>query len=460
MIHVRGNISHYINWFHGKHSEDYIKEQFEFLEKNILHLNYIQYQSELAEAVLEAAKELNYDIIDIDHKLGFKKSLVSQKNGKRWCTSDNLDIYKHVITNALVEKVIFNGNTAQGISFLLSGRKSKVYARKGVILSTGSINTPKILQLSGIGPEKLLKSLGIPVVINLPVGKNLQDHISTGFDFLIFNKSMSISALDMINPFHVLQYLISGKGPWTTPGCEVIGFLSTKNQLDPDLQFMVLPVGLSSDRGSLLRHNVNIKDEVFAKYFSKTFDSYVSTILPVLLHPKSRGHVFINSRDPKSKPLIDPNYLSYKEDRDTLINGLKLVIKFVNTKAIQDVGGYINKNHFPGCEHFEIFSDSYFDCYIRHITLTIYHPVGTCAMGLPDSKDTVVDTSFAVLGVNKLYVADASVLPTLPSGNINAAVAMMASVFFDTNIRTQKTIPLCYKNELINEYLFNICFRK
>ncbi|XP_021194107.3 glucose dehydrogenase [FAD, quinone] [Helicoverpa armigera] len=458
MIHIRGNISHYVNWFHGKHTMEYIEKQFEFIEQNILHLNDVQYQSDLADAVLGAAKELNYPTLDIDFKSGFRKNIVSQNNGKRWCTSDNLDVNKHVVTNAFVEKVIFKGNTAVGIKILLAGRQSSIYARKGVILSAGAINTPKILQLSGIGPQKLLKTIGIPAVKNLPVGENLQDHIGTGLDFVLFNKSVSISAMDMINPLYVLNYFINGKGPWTTPGCEVIGFLSTKNQSDPDLQFMVLPVGLSSDRGSLLRNNVNIRDEVWDKYFSKSFDSYVGTILPLILHPKSRGHVYINSTDPEAPPLVDPKYLSHESDRETLINGLKLVIQFVNTKSIQNIGGYINQNHFPGCEHFEIFTDSYFDCYIKHLTLTSYHPVGTCSMGLPDSNKSVVDTSFKVLGVEKLYVADASVLPTLPSGNINAAIAMMASVFFDTSIKVKIHIPFCYTNDLFKEYLFNVCF--
>lgn len=457
MIHVRGNLSHYLEMFHGKHTKEFITKQFEFVENNILHLNDVQYESELADAVLAAAKELNYDTLGIDFKIGFAKSIVSQKNGKRWSISDNLDPSKHVITNTLVEKVILKGNTARGISVLQSGRKSNIYARKGVILSAGTINTSKILQLSGVGPENLLKSLGIPVVKNLPVGRNLQDHIGSGLDFVLFNQSLSISAMDMINPINVLQYFINGKGPWTTPGCEVIGFLSTKNQSDPDIQFMVLPVGLSADRGGLLKNNVNIKDEVWDKYFSKCFHSYVGTILPLILHPKSRGHVFIKSTDPRIPPLIDPKYLSHKDDRETIINGLKLVIEFVNTKAIQNVGGYINKNHFPGCENFEIFTDTYFDCYIKHLTLTSYHPVGTCSMGMPDSKKTVVDTSFKVLGVESLYVADASVLPTLPSGNINAAIAMMASVFFETSIKAETYIPVCYKNDLFLEYLLNFC---
>ncbi|XP_075973734.1 glucose dehydrogenase [FAD, quinone]-like [Anticarsia gemmatalis] len=455
MIHIRGNLSHYSQWFHGKYDEKYIKKQFELIENNVLHLSDIQYQSELSETVLKAAKELGYENIDLDFKLGFMKTIVSQKNGKRWSTSDKLDISKYVISNVMVEKVIFDGNTAKGVIIIMLNKKHTIFARKGVILSAGAINTPKILQLSGIGPKNLLESLGMPVVKNLPVGCNLQDHIGSGLDFVLFNNSISISAMDMINPIHVLQYLLNGKGPWTTPGCEVIGFLSTKNKPEPDILFMVLPVGISSDRGSLLKNNVNIDNEAWSKYFSKTFDKYTGTIMPIILHPKSKGVVFINSTNPNDPPLIDPKYLSHKKDRETLINGLKLVMKFVNTNAIQNIGGFINPIHYPGCEQFEIFTDSYFDCYIKHLTLTSYHPIGTCSMGLPTSKNSVVDTSFRVLGVNRLYVADASVLPTMPSGNINAAVAMMASVFFETSIKNN--VPVSCDNNLLYEYLFQVC---
>lgn len=465
MIHVRGNISHYKNWFHGKYDDQYIKKQFDFVEKNILHLNNVQYQSELSDSILKAAEELGYKHIDLDFNLGFMKNIVSQKNGKRWSSSDNLDISKHVISNTLVEKILFDGNIATGVRFLLSNKSRTIHAKKGLIVSAGAINTPKILQLSGIGPKKLLNSLGIPVVKNLPVGSNLQDHIGTGLDFVLFNKAISISAMDMINPYHVFQYLFNGKGPWSTVGSEVIGFLSTKNKSEPDIQFMVLPVGLSSDRGSLLKHNVNINDESWEKYFSKSFDNYVATIMPLILHPKSRGSVFINSTDPLIPPLIDPNYLSQKEDRETLIDGLKLVIKFVNTEAIKSIGGFINPLNFPGCVQFEMFTDLYFDCYIRHLTLTSYHPIGTCSMGLPESKNSVVNTYFRVLGTKSLYVVDASVLPTMPSGNINAAIAMMASVFFDANIGDtrkfhSKKIPFCNKNDLMYYYLLNVCVNR
>ncbi|KAM3964328.1 glucose dehydrogenase [FAD, quinone] [Aphomia sociella] len=435
MVHVRGNISHYVDWFHGKYNEAFFQKQFEFIETNIFHLNEIQYHSEMTNAVLEAAKDLGYNQIDLEYAKGFTRSKVSQKHGKRWSPSDSLHITRHIKANALVEKVLINENSAYGVSFLMSGRKMEVQAKKGVILSAGTYNTPKILQLSGVGPSDLLKSLDIAVISDLPVGKNLQDHITTGLDLIFFNKSLSVSTVNMLNLLHAANYFINGKGPFTTPGCEVVGFVSTSNKEIPDLQFMVLPVGISSDKGSHFRKSLNINDTVWDNYFAKTYDKHTATILPIILQPKSKGDVLIQSRDPKLPPLIDPKYFTENEDIILLIKGLKLVKEFVETNAMRKLGASINNIPFPGCDNYDLFSDKYWECYIRQLTLTSYHPVGTCSMGLPNTDNSVVDTSFMIVGVNKLYVADASVLPTLPSGNINAATAMMASVFFEANIK-------------------------
>ncbi|XP_063825345.1 glucose dehydrogenase [FAD, quinone]-like [Ostrinia nubilalis] len=464
MIHVRGNISHYVDWFQGKYTKGFIKQQFQFVEDNILHLDNIQYESELATAIVEAAKELGYSTIEEFNK-GFRKSKVSQNKGKRWSTSDNLDISKHILTNALVEKVNIKDGIANGVTVFVSNKSHKIKAKRGVILSAGAYNTPKILELSGIGPKSVLDPLNIPVIKDLPVGFNLQDHIATGLDLVLFNKSLAVNPMNMLNPFNVHEYFVNGRGPLTTPGCEAIGFLSTKNDETPDLQFMVMPVGISADRGTHLKKSLGINETVWENYFVKAFDKHAATILPIILHPKSKGQVYINSNDPKMPPCVDPKYLSNNDDVITLIDGIKLVIKFVNTLPMKALGAHINPMHFPGCEEFVFFSDKYWECYVRHLTLTSYHPVGTCTMG-PSSSSSVVDINFRVHGVESLFIADASVLPTLPSGNINAAIAMMASLFFETGIKLSNTYHrvnislVCHKSDYIFENLQNVCLRK
>lgn len=465
MVHFRGNISHYAQWFHGKYTEGYIRKQFEYIENNIVYLDEMQYESCLTTAMLSAAAELGYHELGTEFQRGFMKSRLSQRDGKRWSTSDHLDLSKLVLTNALVEKLIIEDDIAKGIVFQHLGQRKTIYVRKGVILSAGAYNTPKILQLSGIGPLKLLKSLKIPVLKNLPVGENLQDHVTTGLDLVLFNKSLSIGANDILNPIHMYQYFIHGKGPLTSPGCEVVGVLSTRNEATPELQFMVLPVGISSDRGSHLRKSVGVKDDVWENYFVKAFDKYTASILPIILHPKSKGTVFIYSKDPMKPPLIDPKYLSNEDDRKTLIKGLKFVLKFVHTKSMKSIGAYINPTPFPGCENHTMFTDAYWECYIRHLTLPSYHPVGTCSMGLPESKNSVIDTSFRLIGLKSLYIVDASVLPTLPSGNINAAISMMANLFFETNIKPilkqnykhKFSNMVCFRKNMFNDFLFKTC---
>ncbi|CAH2106741.1 unnamed protein product [Euphydryas editha] len=441
MVHVQGNISHYVEWFHGKYTKNYIEEQFNYMKSNIFHLSNIQYESNLSDAVLKAAEELNFNLLDKDFEIGFIKSLVTQNNGKRWTTSYNLETSKYVLTNVLVEKLLFNDSTCVGVQ-IHSPKKIKLFAKKGVIVSAGTFNSAKILQLSGIGPKTLLDSLDITVRKELPVGNNLQDHIGTGLDLVLFNNAQSVQMFDIMNPWNVFQYFFKGRGPLTTPGCEVVGFISTKNETTPDLQFMVLPVGISADRGSYLRKALRIKDSVWKKYFSQIFDKHSATFLTLLLHPKSKGEVRIQSSDPTVPPLIDPKYLSHKDDIRTIANGVLMTRKLIETESLKAIGAHINNLPFPGCENFEIFSHLYLECYIKHLTLTSYHPVGTCTMGLPDSNKSVVDTSFRVLGIDNLYVVDGSVLPTLPSGNINAAIAMMANIFFENNIKQRYSMNI------------------
>jgi len=170
-------------------------------------------------------------------------------------------------------------------------------------------------------------------------------------------------------------------------------------------------------------------------------------LAPVLLHPQSSGHVTLNSnRD----IVVQPNYLQKPQDVDVLIQGMKLVKKFAETKALSEFGAMLNTKHFPGCERYNFGSESYWECYVRHMTLTSYHPVGTCKMGNINER-SVVDHSlryayyyyivdelnlkwshsnecffYRVHKLHKLYVIDASIMPSMPSGNINAVVAMIA----------------------------------
>lgn len=183
--------------------------------------------------------------------------------------------------------------------------------------------------------------------------------------------------------------------------------------------------------GLKLRHLLNIPDKQWSQYFNPLISKTLVTIAPILLHPESRGTIRLKSNNPLDQPRIDPAYLTNKQDIKVLISGLRFVEKLVNTEAMQSIGAKIVDKKFPGCELLEFKSDDYWECYIRHLTMTVYHPVGTCKMGLKNDPTTVVDFSLKVHNTNKLRIADTSIFPYLPSGNTNAVAAMVGEQVVD-----------------------------
>lgn len=264
--------------------------------------------------------------------------------------------------------------------------------------------------------------------MNLPVGENLQDHVTTGLDLIVLNQSLGIGLQQMFSPFSAFDYFWNGRGPWTTGGCETVGFLKTKYSSRPDIQFMVMPHGVSDDGGIFLRDLFGIKDEVWNKYFALLKHNMSITILPVLLHPKSKGTIRLNSSNEID---INPNYLSHQDDVDVLMEGINMIKKIINTESMQKIGAKLNTNIFPGCEHFKFDSKPYWECYIRQLTISSYHPVGTCKMGDNNDKFAVVNFQFEVKGTNNLFVVDGSVLPNQSSGNVNGAILMLAEMASD-----------------------------
>lgn len=356
---------------------------------------------------------------------------VNVRSGERYTTAHHLLKQNrrnlHVLTQAVVHRVVIHANfEARGVEFSRHGSVYSVIAREGVVLSAGVIGSPKILLLSGIGPRDHLNQVDIETKIDLQVGQNLQDHVATGLDLILLNKSIDMSMEKSIAPHSIYEYVFRGKGPLSSPGCEALGLVDFNNDAVPDLQFMVIPLGISCDGGIHFRKAMGISDESFVGYFQKLLHKTTATILPILLHPKSVGCVKLRDKNAASEPLIDPNYLQHHSDVETLFKGIELIKKLLQTKAMQKLGATLNPDIFPGCEGHRFDTKEYWECYIRHLTLTSYHPVGTCKMGPASDHDRVVETNFRVRGTNKLFIADGSVIPSLPSGNINAVVVMMA----------------------------------
>lgn len=214
---------------------------------------------------------------------------------------------------------------------------------------------------------------------------------------------------------------------------------------------MVIPMGATIDGGTHLRNLLNINDDIWYSYYEPLIDHLSDvqpiSILPILLHPKSRGHVSLTPNT--NKLLIDPNYLADDDDLTILIRGIRIIQQLIKMPAMRAMGAEMNPQPLKVCTQngVKFNTNEYWLCYIRHLTFTAYHPVGTCRMGAEFDKRTVVlQHNFQVKGIINLYVADASTMPTLPSGNPNAVVGMLAKRF----VITLNKLNIKYKQLLSN----------
>jgi len=308
-----------------------------------------------------------------------------------------------VLTQALVTRVAFENRRATGVEIQLDGETRRIGARREVILSGGSIGSPQILLLSGIGDGAALQALGIPVQHNLPgVGANYHDHVASAVLMVTSNSTsygISLKALPR-GVWNVFEYLLMRKGPFASNVFESHAFVKTTSGLDrPDTQIVFQPARRNQSTFPLpLGHGFNIS--------------------VVLLYPKSRGRIALSSPDPRAMPIIDPDILSMPEDFDPLVRGLKLARRILAAPAFSP---YKGTEFLPGPK---VESDEAFKEYLRATTATVFHPAGSCRMGVDDAA--VVTPELKVRGVDGLRVADASIFPKLMGGNTNAPVVMVA----------------------------------
>jgi choline dehydrogenase-like flavoprotein len=330
-----------------------------------------------------------------------------------------------VVTFAYVTKVLFNGERrAVGVQFERFALQNVVYARKEIILSGGSINSPQLLMLSGVGPAEHLASLGIPVVADLPVGLNLQDHIYPAVPFKI-DRKVSLVQRRVVTLPNLVSYLSLGRGPLTAlGGVEGLAFIKTKfaNLTDdwPDFQIHMLSGSLVSDDGQTFRRVQGITEELYEQVYVpyQSFDTF--SMYPVLLRPKSRGYIRLRSSNPNDPPVINPRYLTHPDDIIAMVEAMKISIAVGLAPAYRQLGSELFQTIFPGCEIYKTWSDPYLACAARVYTSTIYHPVGTCRMGARDDPRSVVDPELRVKGVHGLRVVDASIMPYIISGEYRA----------------------------------------
>ena len=364
-----------------------------------------------AEAAAQAGIPMTADFNTGDN-LGISKFEVNQKRGTRWTSARGfLDPVRSrsnlkIVTGALSDKLILDGKRARGIEFILDGERCCAHSRIETILASGSIGSPAILQRSGIGDPDLLQSLGIPVNHPLPgVGQNLQDHLQLRSVFKVEGiKTLNQTANSLWGKaMMALEYALFRSGPLTMAPSQLgIFAYSDENEKTPDLEYHVQPLSLDKFGDPLHR-----------------FPAFTASVLD--LRPRSRGHIAIRDADPHSAPRISPNYLSHESDRLKAARGLRLTRKIAAQPALAP---FKPKEFLPGPDYQ---TDDELAFAAGNVGTTIFHPVGTCKMGLSTDPSAVTDSRLSVLGIDGLRVVDASIMPTITSGNTSSPTVMIAT---------------------------------
>jgi choline dehydrogenase len=434
MAYIRGQREDYDSWaslgcngwsYHEvlpyfKKSEHNEQFENEFHSKGGL-MNVTQaywYHTPMAEAFINACAEKGIsknDDVNGAYQEGAGWFQYNMKNGKRFSAARAflLPAMKRtnlsVITGTLCRKIILEKDRATGVELMTSNSASMVArARKEVIVCAGAFESPKLLMLSGVGAKDELQRHGIEVKKELPgVGKNLHDHL-----FYPVSSLCSIKSNNYYLPWYrqavaLAEYLITKSGPFSIGPLEAVAFLKSSGESTrPDLQFQFTPT------------NAGDGDRVADMYNMSTFSQINGySIFPTQVRPTSRGHVALASADLSKPPIIQPNYLQEDEDKKIMVAGGRKALEVLEADAFSAIRV---KTHLP-VQH-----DSD-EAWLRHIAKTaecVYHPVGTCKMGVDNMA--VVDPQLRIKGFDNLRVIDASVMPIISSGNTNAPTIMIA----------------------------------
>lgn len=440
MAYVRGNRGDYDRWAAGGLADWSYEEVLPYFRKSEcweggsngyrggngpLRTQYCRYNDPLVAAFTEASKQAGFPQTDDYNgpiQEGFSRLQMTIANGRRVSAATaylrpalrrpNLK----VLTNATATKIHFTGNRASGLDFLRQGTLSHATARREIILSGGVINSPQLLMLSGIGDGVELSSNGIKTKVLSPdVGRNLQDHVSV---ILMYKRKgegpfRRMMRADRIG-FDFAKTYLTGKGfSGDVPGGGVAFLRSDASRPLPDIQILFTAAPLAA--------------WPYFMPFKKPFDDGFAVRI-VALQPESRGHIALASSDPLTAPKIHQKFLACERDWASLRAGFRVARRLTSQPAMAP---FVASEFFPGpnCQ-----TDEEIDAHIRHTSITVHHPCGTCRMGTDDAS--VVDPELKVRGTDGLRVVDASVMPDLVCGNINAAVIMIAEKAADLIRRT------------------------
>jgi choline dehydrogenase-like flavoprotein len=428
MVYIRGNKADYDHWArlgnsgwsyadvlpYFKRAEDNADFDDEYHGKGgPLSVSRLQSDNPMQSVYLQAARQAGFAINDDfngSEQEGIGIYQVTQRNGERWSAARGyIHPYMETRTNlcvrteAYVTRILFEGTRAVGVEYRHNGAVRRLYCRREVILSAGVFQTPQLLMLSGVGDaEELAKIGGIAITHHLPgVGKNLHDHPDFAFGYQ--SDSPDLIGVSIGGAWRALKgifrYRRDHHGLIATNFAEGGGFLKTRPELEqPDMQ---------------LHFGVTVIDDHGRKFhWGAGFSCHVA-----LLQPKSRGSVKLSSADPMDAPVIDPNFLAEPEDLEAMVAGFKLTRQLMDAPALRALR---KTDMFTS----NVCSDDEIQAVLRARVDTVYHPVGTCKMGVNDPL-AVVDPKLKVRGLQGLRIVDASIMPRVVGGNTNAPTIMI-----------------------------------
>jgi len=401
-----------------------------------LHVKRGHLNNPLYSAFIEAGREAGYPVTpdyNGGQQEGFGQMEMTVHNGIRWSAANAYlrPALKRgnvrLLTHAMAHRVLFEGRRAVGVEYDVRGKVRQVKARREVIIAASTINSPKLLQLSGIGAPDTLKAAGIEVIHALPgVGENLQDHLEVYFQIRSREPVTLHSQLNLVSKGMIgAEWLLLKTGLGATNHFESCGFIRSAAGVEyPDIQYHFLPAAMRYDG-------------------TAAFDGHGFQVHVGPMRSKSRGHVRVKSADPSAAPTILFNYLSHPSDLPEWRRAIRLTRELFRQPAMQR---YAAEEIQPGAD---VDTDEEIDAFVREHCESAYHPCGTCRMGAADDPMAVVDPECRVIGIEGLRVADSSIMPQVTNGNLNAPTIMIGEKASD-HILGKNPLPPSNQEPWIN----------
>ncbi|XP_020287778.1 neither inactivation nor afterpotential protein G-like isoform X2 [Pseudomyrmex gracilis] len=418
LVHSFGKSEDYKGWPKGWSHADLLP----YFQRVSDSMNVIPMPEEeyLTKAFVLAEESLKLDNVSL------RKAMYTAKKGSRWSTHhaylqkawnrENL----HILTNTLVAKILFENKNIDGVRVIYkNGSVGKIRVRKEMILCAGTVNTPQLLMISGIGPVSELEKHKIAAVHDLPgVGRNLFDHLNVPI-YVNLRERVSITLVKLQTLLEVFNYFVFGTGWLATNGVMGLGRANNSG---------ILLFGVASAEEKLLKVIANFETETYRSLFPSYNDSMHEGFVYLVscLQPKSRGNVTLRSVNIRDPPKINPAYLQNPEDVMCTQQGINLALETLNTKLFREYGAKVHVPDLEECRHLQqdYRDPDYSECVIRIAGFTGYHPCGTCRIGT--DVNAVVDEELKVKGVRGLRIMDASVMPSPISGTPNSVLVAMA----------------------------------